>query len=865
MISTKLKEKKIYFYLCYTIIFVFFMTIILFFHYSKGKTLVNNVNDGFMQFYRALLYLSNYYKKIVNNIFIKHTFVIPQWDFVLGEGGDIIETFHYYGLGDPINLFSVFFNENNLFIFHDLSIFIRMYIAGFVFSKLCFYENYDNNIVVLTGTILYAYSSYALRVLTNYIYFLNPLIYFPLIILGVEKIIYENKGIFLTISVALASITSVYFFYMIVLFTVIYVAIRLLTINLCIKDIEKNLVKIFIYSLFGFLISGVIFFPAAYSIMNNARLLERTKVSLFYDIGHYWELFRNLIFNNYTGWYNGGYTVLGYFGIISIILNKKHKSLKWMIIISTIIMLFPVFGSLFNGMTYIVDRYEFFLSLLIIYCVVASYEHISNSRRDIIVCFIMLCAYTFISIFRNNEEINTYIMFFSIGTIVLLCLLFINNDKLKTYIYLCAAIFSILFAIVYKYLPNYWNYAETHGTDISRLVNIHNEEPSVFNNVDDNTFYRYSGNSLPSNVSVNGNKSSTGYYWSVGNDKIINFRTLNGFHDKINFYYENYDGDYIFNTLSNVKYYFVKKGEISPFGYELYKKYENYDLYINRNALPLFYGYDKCISIDDYTKTNILERKELITQAVITNNEKEDNYIFKSDVKKISTCLTSEEGIEIKNNKIITTKQNSTIEMSFNSKDVGEYYFVIEDLYTDIEMSISVKNKHNLNKNFIIKTEDSHAYDNRHNFVINLGYYNGIEDVLSINIPTTSNLTYKNFDIYCLPLKKSKEMLEKLNCVIINDLYINENYIKANIETKNNKYLCMSIPNHSGWVAYLDGHEIKLNDYNIMYMGFPINKGNHIIELKYSTPLLKEGAVISSISIILFIVFENIKKRIFLK
>ena len=169
------KEKRV-FYLQYTVLFLAFMFIILYFHYSIGKATVNNSNDGFKQFYRALLYLSNHYKTILTNIFVNHSFVIPQWDFVIGEGGDIIETFHYYGLGDPINLLSEFFNESNLYIFHDLSIFIRMYLAGFVFSKLCFYKKHENTIIVLTGSILYAFSSYAFRVLTNYISFINPLI-----------------------------------------------------------------------------------------------------------------------------------------------------------------------------------------------------------------------------------------------------------------------------------------------------------------------------------------------------------------------------------------------------------------------------------------------------------------------------------------------------------------------------------------------------------------------------------------------------------------------------------------------------------------------------------------------------------------
>lgn len=854
------KEKK-FFYLKYTCLFVFFMTLILYFYYSIGKATVNNSNDGFKQIYRALLYLSNYYKTILNNIFVNHTFIIPQWDFVLGEGGDIIETFHYYGLGDPINLLSVFFNESNLYIFHDISIFIRMYLAGFVFSKLCFYKKYNNSIVVLAGSLLYAYSSYAIRVLTNYIYFINPLIYFPLIILAIEKLIEENKGTLLTIAVALASITSIYFFYMIVIATVIYVAIRLVTVNYSFKEIINKLIKIFVYSLFGVLISSIIFMPAAYSMLGNSRIGEKLDIALFYSADEYLELFTNMVFNNYSGWYNGGYTVLGYFGIISILINKGNKTLKVLLLASLIVMSFPFFGSLFNGMTYIVNRYEFFLCFLATYCAVACYDNLSCNKKDAIICFVMLIVYTIIAVLNNNGERNTYLLFFGIGILALLGFVFIKNNKIKNYIYLLTALCSIMFVIVYKYLPNYWNYAATHGRDITHLTNIHNEEPSVFKQIDDDTFYRYSGNSLPDNVSINGSKSSTGYYWSVANNSIAEFRTYNGFHDETNFYFNNYDGDYILNTLAGVKYYFAKEEETIPYGYRLYKTYDDNNLYINNKSLPLFYGYDYCISLEDYTNTNVLQRKELITQAVVTDCETSKDYKFNSDVNKIESKVSNSEGILLDNRTIETSIDNSQINLAYNSKIAGEYYFVIEDVYSDKELYISVKNKHDVSKTFIVKIKNSHAYDGRHSFVINLGYYDEIEDVVTLTIPSVSEMTYRNFGIYCLPLNNSIHNLENLNCIEIDNLEINTNNVKAKVKSSQDKYLCISIPNYDGWIAYLDGKKVELHKYNIMYMGLPISKGEHNIELKYSTPLLKEGSIVSLISVISFVIFETINKR----
>ena len=69
--------------------------------------MIDYEGDGFRQHYRALVYYASYLKTICHNFF-HGNFVIPQWDFAIAEGNDIIQTFHYYCLGDVFTVFSVF-------------------------------------------------------------------------------------------------------------------------------------------------------------------------------------------------------------------------------------------------------------------------------------------------------------------------------------------------------------------------------------------------------------------------------------------------------------------------------------------------------------------------------------------------------------------------------------------------------------------------------------------------------------------------------------------------------------------------------------------------------------------------------------
>lgn len=95
-------------------------------------------HDGWMQHYKALVYYSRYLRQIFYSIFCEHQLNIPAWDFNIGEGNDIIATLHYYVIGDPFTVFSVFVPEAFMYVYYAAILILRMYLAGIAFSVLCF-------------------------------------------------------------------------------------------------------------------------------------------------------------------------------------------------------------------------------------------------------------------------------------------------------------------------------------------------------------------------------------------------------------------------------------------------------------------------------------------------------------------------------------------------------------------------------------------------------------------------------------------------------------------------------------------------------------------------------------------------------
>ena len=97
-------------------------------------------------------------------------------------------------------------------------IFLRIYLAGIAFSRYCFYHK-NSNQATLLGSLVYIFAGWTIYASMKHPYFANPMIYLPLILLGIDKIYRKEKPYVFIWSVALAGVSNFYFFYMPVSYT----------------------------------------------------------------------------------------------------------------------------------------------------------------------------------------------------------------------------------------------------------------------------------------------------------------------------------------------------------------------------------------------------------------------------------------------------------------------------------------------------------------------------------------------------------------------------------------------------------------------------------------------------------------------
>lgn len=132
----KLNERQLY-YFVYSILFAITTLVVFSWYFLKGNFLIWTV-DGFAQHYKALVYYSEYIRNIIIDFSSYHELIIPHLDFSIGEGSDILQTLHYYVIGDPFSVFSIFIPTRFMYLYYTFAVLLRIYLAGIAFSVLCF-------------------------------------------------------------------------------------------------------------------------------------------------------------------------------------------------------------------------------------------------------------------------------------------------------------------------------------------------------------------------------------------------------------------------------------------------------------------------------------------------------------------------------------------------------------------------------------------------------------------------------------------------------------------------------------------------------------------------------------------------------
>ena len=140
-------------------------------------------------------------------------------------------------------------------------------------------------------------------------------------------------------------------------------------------------------------------------------------------------------------------------------------------------------------------------------------------------------------------------------------------------------------------------------------------------------------------------------------------------------------------------------------------------------------------------------------------------------------------------------------------------------------------------------------------YYINLGYFDSIEGDIDVYIDRLGNYTFKDLTVYAVPM----DIYEKNAAILRNDRYEISSFrgdeVKGEFDTDSASIMYFSIIDTPGWKIYVDGKEIrKIDNVNITFTGAVLSEGHHEVSMKYQTPGIKIGLILTICGIVLLFI-----------
>lgn len=885
-----IKEQRKYCYGVYTLMFLLMCIVAFLPFFTEGKSFVwgAGVEDGLSQHFSALAYYGEALREFFRNLLAGHPKLV-MWDMSLGYGADILSTLNYYAIGDPLNLLYGFVSPKNTETMYNFMIVLRMYLAGITFIMYA-RKMKKRSYGTVIGALVYVFSGFCFRLGLRHPFFINPMIYFPLLCLGIEKIYQRERPYVFIFAVCVSAMSNYYFLYMLTIFAVIYAWIRFYkyTEENKMKNFFLTILKFGMYYTLGIAMAAVILLPSVIGFLGNGRYGNGADwKSLIVYPGKYYLLF----IENFIGYGNmGSNTNAGYLPIVGIVVlftlfsqRMKHKKYRAAFIASIIALILPIFGYAFNGFSYANNRWAFALSFIVALLTAEMYPRLFvMSKRQQIGIGAGIIIYTVFCIIVNasGEEIlkNKGIMaacgLIAVFYILLLIFQRLGYDTQKRIVRVSMAILLLISVGVhgyyrfdpkgYAYTQEFMDQGQAYRTlkeDNIRMLSKAND-PSVYRVHAEG--YRYKNYGL-----INHLNTISGYYSITAKcvtDTIKGYDTLGmQYADK----YKGVDQRLGLLSLAGVKYITVahnsqvakdvsSMGDV-PYGVEKLRKKGNITLYKNKYALPFAYAYDSYMTEQQYEQLNGIGKEQAMLAQIILNQHPADKEIQHNeqrngpDIQTISlpeTRISSPKGKKYADITVPVEKDKETYlyfkNLVYHGKKNGDDKFILTGRKGTKGILVT---QNDVQQKIHIQSTFNPYYFGRKDYIVKINHQTSkAKEKVRLNFLSPGEYEFDDISLITVPKKDVLARLKERKENSMKQIQYEGNHFRGVYHAKKDQILCVTIPYSKGWKATVNGNRTKIYKANGMFMGIIMKKGTQSVKLDYETPGLKIGAWISLVA-----------------
>lgn len=830
----------------------------------------NHTGDGLVEHYNSLVYYGEWLRSILHNLFVEHRFSIPTWDLSIGLGGDVVTTLSYYVLGDPLNLLAVFVAPEYTEYLYDFLIIVRLYLAGIAFSVYCRHHQYKDS-MILPGAIIYVFSFYTIVVSVLHPYFLNPLIYFPLILLGIDYFFEGKSPFFFIISCAVAALANFYFFYMISMLMAVYVIIRYFAVRDESKTVKKLVLqtgKLILCYFTALFLAMPVLLPSASAILGGNRVSGEAFVPLFYEPVYYLKLL--IAFVNASADY---YSALGYtsLSVIAVLLlffqpaNERRKKLRIAFLTGTIFLLFPFFGHVLNGFSYVTNRwvwaYCFVVALIVVEMmpqIILSFGKLKWAALLLMVLFAVPTC-----VFRTGKDAAKLkamsgVLFVSVFIMIVL---FLANSMLKRKreeAVLGIIIIGIFLNAFSFYSPNGGNDLAHHGKNgtayearMDSFFRILEENQIDVDDVRIDTANLENFEGVKINSAMMYDMNSTSFSYSVIMGSTNDFLRDMEIPMATDIKYIDMDSRTCLDLFLGCRYMVVEdeKEQYLPYGYDrLAARQEGYAVYENKTVLPAVFWYDSYMMQEEYEPLTAIQKQQVILQTAVMEkepdmrlSEKNSGDVVLSDRERTPVIKEISDGITLEDGRIVVTGEDAFMTIATERQAGTERYLVFDNLWYEgtgtgcIQVLDGV-----VNKMFSIKSQKDTMYSDIHDIVCNLGWREQHGEEYTIWFLKEGVYTWDELNVVDMQVEQLEQFCDERRGENM-EFSMEEDRVTVHVNEKEPGILSVSFPYSHGWSVWVDGKKaecLKINNFNV---GVLVDAGAHEVVFSYHTPYMWVG------------------------
>lgn len=652
--------------LIYTILYLILAGLLILFFKLQNRSLVYHA-DAWRQHLRALAYYGKWLRGNLWHLLHDHSLTTQAWSFGFGYGSDVLTTLHYYCIGEPLTALTVFVPERFTKYYFEFLILLRPYLAGLSFSAYAEYmigrkqihgtgsctTTSSGPFPILCGSLCYVFSGTVLYLGMLHPFFVTPMIYLPLLILGVEKVLRERKPRIFLVTVWLAALSNFYFFYMLALMTAVYALVRVIArtrgeqairnagagtaedgqthrrnCTSWIPEAIRRLLQLLGYAAVGTMAAGAVLIPILVQFQSDPRNATSYGLPLFYEKEYYSELLKNAVtFINHPLYDTElCLSVVCIAAVVTLFFLRGHGQLKLAVIGAAVMLCLPAAGYVMNGGAYVINRWTFAVEFLF--------------------AFVLTVVWSDEQVRFRGKNIGRGLAF----SLVLVTI-------------------ALNIVIGYVRIPAGENggfgqngfpseFADEQTAEEYMTAANRNESAAVTQyaaSAENPVFYRYTGRDLTYNAGTQTQTSSTQFCWSLANGSVADFFKALGVNEEQNFSYTGLDDRTALEALAGVKYYTIAydndyEKQFVPYGFancgtvEAWNPAESlqeksgavygddswepvvptYHIYQNTFALPIGYTYTGFVSRSAFDAMDLTERQEALLQGVVLEDEDEE-------------------------------------------------------------------------------------------------------------------------------------------------------------------------------------------------------------------------------------------------